>query len=131
MFLRRKSQRPVMKKVLFLSIFIRGSRKCHQMTIHTYYINFIFSHFIPLPKLSADGYRIIACSHPPSNVDLPKIDAVLSAWQIQLEVLMKSDLSKGFILISDIGTLNVALFTYLFSEFKKIVEVMKVNSMFI
>ncbi|KAK7580475.1 hypothetical protein V9T40_001104 [Parthenolecanium corni] len=81
----------------------------------------------PLPKLTPEGYRILIYSSPKQS-NIPKMSYILSAWQMQMEILLKSDISKGLILIGDSINFSISQSTLFLAEFKKILDILKKTS---
>lgn len=62
----------------------------------------------------------------PKQSNIPKMSYILSAWQMQMEILLKSDISKGLILIGDSINFSISQSTLFLAEFKKILDLLKV-----
>ncbi|KAK7580477.1 hypothetical protein V9T40_001106 [Parthenolecanium corni] len=75
---------------------------------------------VPLPRLTREGYRIYIVSFRAySAKDLPKVTSILSMWQMEQEVLMKSDTNKGIIGIIDAKYFGVSVAALFLTEIKK------------
>ena len=58
---------------------------------------------------------------------MPKMSYILSAWQIQFEVMLKSDSNKGFILISDMRHFTLTQSAVLMTDFMNLLDLLKVG----
>ncbi|KAK7580469.1 hypothetical protein V9T40_001098 [Parthenolecanium corni] len=84
--------------------------------------------FIPLPKLTPEGNRIMVVRILNDKVDIPPAEQVLKLMQMVFEITLKHDKSRATTLIYDFEKASTGYITALISEFKKVFMVQnKVN----
>lgn len=79
--------------------------------------------YIPLPKLTPDGYRVIMLyiSVNAKNVELSPFDHFLKATLMTVDILGKYDFSKGVIVVHDGKNMTMQFVTAAASELYKLI----------
>ena len=79
-----------------------------------------------MPKLTPGGQMILITSYRPPPKDLPKLSSIISMWQMEHEVLMKSVKHKGIINIIDTKHFGIAAAAQFMTEMKTLFDLVTV-----
>ena len=84
--------------------------------------------FTPLPKLTADGYRVVIFRiFDAENSSLPSPDNIIKATQIGLDISLKYDKFRGVTLIYDLENASMAFISLVIPMLKKIFALTSVS----
>lgn len=87
-----------------------------------------FSAFIPMPKLTPNGYRVLLCyfyEHKAS--DLPPGEKIIKGMQVVFDYSLMADQVRGLTLIYDGQNISMALVSTLLQTINKLLLVQNVS----
>lgn len=90
---------------------------------------FNYRSYIPVPKLTPDGYRVTVF-HVPQTVkkESPSQEILLKGSQMPLDISLKVDKIRGLIVIFDLNNLSLSHVSVLFPNLKKMLSLQTVSN---
>lgn len=80
----------------------------------------VFRSYVPMPKLTSDGYRIVIFRiFDPETTNLPTPENIMKATQIGLDISLKLDKFRGMTVIYDLENTSMTFISLLLPMLKK------------
>lgn len=112
-----------------LSIIIEVSPTLSQTLLNNNFLLFVIRSYVPLPKLTPEGYRVFVFRIFDSSL-ASKISAlhILKSVQMLMEWSIKQDKHKGVIVLFDIENISVAYIRVGFKVLRKLLAIETVGT---